>query len=154
MYKWETHFEIFAVVWIDFICHSTQQGYDLLKNLDFGKKIGPPGGGGYSPRFDGGFLPLFGREKRAFSALFPGRPKKNFGHIIFRSHPERHFKLSYAPIAQCMWSGWAEIQILGQKHHVLAQNRYFLVVQEFSKVVRPFGLIKGFQMRYHMTPYL
>ena len=52
-------------------------------------------------------LEVFG-QKWPFSDpkdQFFGRPKKKFSHIIFWSHPERHFKLSYAPIPQCMWSG-------------------------------------------------
>ena len=65
--------------------------------------------------------------------------KKNFGLIIFWSHPERHFKLSYAPIAQCIWSGSAKIQILGQKHHVWPKIAIFSGPKSFKSgsAVRP-----------------
>ena len=42
----------------------------------------------------------------------------------------------------------------GPKTSCFGLKWLFLVVQKFSKVVRSFGLIESFQMRYHMTPYL
>ena len=39
----------------------------------------------------------------------------------------------------------------GPKTSCFGPKSIFLVVQQFSKVVRPFGLIECFQTRYHMT---
>ena len=78
-------------------------------------------------------------------AIFFGGPKTFFDSIIFCTHLEGHFELSYAPIPQCMWSGWAKIQILGQKHRVLSQNGYFQWSKNFQKWFGRFASSSAFK---------
>ena len=69
-------------------------------------------------------IAIFGQNLMFFGQKWPFSDPKGhfflwakffFDSIIWRTHLERHFELSYAPIPQCMWTGSAKNPNFGPK---------------------------------------